>query len=336
MFFVLGIFIDIDIGNPVSEIEPLVYSPITLATFIDGTWEKKFELLLQRKAAFRSFLIHKKNEAIFTFFKSVVSPTVMADSKDVFHRIEYLNVLFVEKYTPSEIASWQSDLKEIDSLLQKMHSRLIIVIAPSMENFRKDGLPFVLQAPGPAVRVMQLQEMISSLSQVQFINPYLEFKKLPHPEELYFEKDYHWNQKAGFKIAYNLFKTLALAEVHSVSVEINEPTFEAFQTSELYTLQLLALEEKIKDTEWKISSSFKVPFKIQKPILFLGDSFTNAVSPYFSIFFSDYKYQRKYDFNYDLDVLSAKHWSSVVWIISEEKLNRLNGSEIVNFLGNLK
>ena len=316
-------------------------TPISWKTLQSGAWQQSCERSLQISASYRSFIIHKRNEWIYKLFGSLIDTTVITGTDGTVHRVGYLQTLFKEPYSEQQQEIWKANLKLIDEQLRAKNTRVFYMIAPSSENFTAKTLPAAIR---PITRMQRGQQLLSfsdDLKQIKFLDPAVEFFSYPVPADLYFTRDFHWNKMGAWRATSQLYaKVSGKSQPVFSDIEMQE-LFTEFQNSDLYVLHFLALEGAFTERDWRFSDAqtqyqWKDPFP--QPVLALGDSFMDTVRNFIPVFFADAEIEVDIQniLKFNSKLIGKRHWNTVIILLSEEKLNRLEVSDLQRVVDQLR
>ena len=335
--FAIGVFTPLDFGKPVTEAQEEVrLLGLNFESFCSGEWAKSFELYLGRHVSFRSFLIRKRNEFMYSFFKSSPRPEVLLGNDFSLHFLDYLQVLFPGPFSYDSLTIWKNDLKDFNSRLKNADTQMILFLAPSSEDFRTDTLPWI-NIPRNLIRRTDQLKSLGPLSNIQIVNGRAEFQKLENPRGLFFNYDYHWNNRGGFKGAQMIYNQIAKAEGLNVVLSEDDYDFIPYKKGRSFVTELLALDDLLFETNWKSvpRQSSKMQKRLPVSVLIVGDSFVQAIGANLKGRFFQQKYQSKINLDFDMDLVAKQHWDYVIFVATELKLQYFPNGKMFSSLDSL-
>ena len=341
IFFLLGSFthLDTDLQWHEESFSTPENTPISWKNLQSGDWQQSFERSLQISASYRSFFIHKRNEWVYKLFGSLMVPTVVTGTNGTIHRVVYLQTLFREPYSDQEQENWKKNLKLMDEQLRTKNTRVFYMIAPSSENFTAKTLPAAIRPRTRMRRGQQLLSFSDDLKQIEFLDPAKEFAALPVPADLYYTRDFHWNNMGAWRATLQLFSKVSRKDQPVFSDLEMQELFTEFRNSDLYVLRYLALDGAFTERDWRFSDShkqFQWNDRFPDPILVLGDSFLDSVQNFIPVFFADVETEIHYGPKIDSKLIGKRHWNTVILLLSEEHLNRLEFGDLQRVVDQLR
>jgi hypothetical protein len=263
-------------------------------------WEKYFN----DHFGLRKLLIGSYRLATFYLLKASPNPGIVVGQSDRAGRWLFLDAdvtkdgfgfegwLGKKPYTNAELSMIAVQLKQAVDLAQRNGVKFMIVVCPDKHTVYPENLPGRFRAqPGTRSRLDQFWEMAAGLKDVPMVDLRVPLWNAKQGATLYHTTDTHWNFRGGF-VGYQVIAKALQAQDPS-----REPIASAFvqwQDAGQHAgdlVKLMGLTRPLQDQGW---TPIVAPEAVQgKPkhgkLLVLGDSFFEAMRPFFEMQFQTVK-----------------------------------------------
>lgn len=115
---------------------------ISLAGWMDGSFQKEYDNYLEHHIGFRPFLFRINNQIAYTFFDEVTNKGIVKGKDDYLFEPWYINTYFGKDFLETEkIEEEIHKLTSIDSVLKSRNIHLIVALAPGKADVFPEKIP---------------------------------------------------------------------------------------------------------------------------------------------------------------------------------------------------
>ena len=298
------------------ENRALATKPIFNIREIEG-FPKSFENYYNDQAPFRNLITEAWANLNFRIFNDSASDSVVVGKTSGSQRETWLFYSSDADFNPIKDVQGLTSFSEDDwneivntakmnkKTWNKLGTKFYVIVAPSKENIYREYLPNSITIYDDSSRVDKLMERINKIKieNIIYLKPTLLEAKTKDIGQIYYKHDTHWNKLGAFygyqkcmEIIQPDFNTTDYKVSRNASIYLNK------DLSKLLNIKgyFLDYEEEVEyldnskyaETEEYYDGSKVQIFKnenapIKKKILVIGDSYREAMLPYFAKTFSE-------------------------------------------------
>jgi hypothetical protein len=285
---------------PKPSLRPWKLTTVAQAATLAQEWEKYFN----DHFGLRKLLIGSYRLATFYVLKTSPNPAVVIGESNragrwlfldaaVTHDGLGLEALMGKKpYSAGELAGIAVHLKQATDLAQRNGVTFVIVVCPDKQTIYPENLPSRFRPqPGTPSRLEQFWAMAAGLKEVPLVDLRASLWDAKPEALLYHTTDTHWNLRGGF-VGYQVVAKVLQAQDPSrapIATTLVQWQDAGQHTGDL--VNLIGLPRPLQDQRWE---PIIAPAAVQGnskhgKLLVLGDSFFEAMRPYFELQFETVK-----------------------------------------------
>lgn len=184
---------------------------ISLATWMDGSFQKKYDNYLEHHIGFRPILFRMNNQIVYTFFDEITNAGVVKGKDDYLFEPWYIDTYYGKDFLQEEkIDKEIHKLINIDSVLKSKNVHLIVVLAPGKADVFPEKIPDHMfedtnQYTNYKVYSKKLRQSGIALFDV---NSWFIQMKPTFERNLFTKSGTHWSQDAAMIVLDSLFRLI--------------------------------------------------------------------------------------------------------------------------------
>ena len=279
-------------------------------------YPKKFEDYYNDYLPFREDLRGIWSDINFDIFHTTVDEKVLI-GKDgwLFFRgnTSIEQVQGIAEYTEEDKRNILNGLQNNENKLKNKNIEMYVLILPNKENVYKEKLPTSIPIKNNISRTEQLIDYIKNNSDINIVYPKTELLKVKEKHQIYKKYDTHWNRIGALVGAVSLQKAIDekyVYDLENITIEKNN-TKETRDLATMANLQDKVFEKSIivndfyPNIEYEVKNrdyyqEFTSNSTNDKTLLFVGDSFSEALKVYLPKLYKRVIFVHRVNYNEEL------------------------------------
>ncbi len=257
---------------------------------------EKYELYFNDNFGFRNRLIAFNNRLDMYYDKlspaadPAIKIAIVGKEGWLFYNPLYRATYEATEFSREELKKIRAYIEKEDEIVRAAGGRLLVIIAPNKNSVYPEYLPqwLPLEKQNAIDQVLDYMKTHSSFEMIDLRKPFLDAKA---DHLLYYKTDTHWNDHGAFVAYGEIMKRLkaGLPEAHVLSASDYDVSWGPKKDAgDLARMLSLPGDFKDEEARFKLKKGAEPKNKIPK-ILIFGDSFFDALGPFFANDFENQK-----------------------------------------------